>query len=216
MIFSLLRPVATSLVMGSIHLFIMIGLLVASVLFTYSVGPNIDIVNGWSNDIYDWIDDRVAGTYWPQLFVNHLHDRVNMVYVLLSIPAMIISALVVWVPLNWFMGGIRSIRQRLAIALVTVPTSVVISFVLFATNALSPPGYAFIRWAASRVWRGFITLLHLFDGFSVIRTILSILEMGVGGHSIVMLAFCYIVAAFGINMIASAIAPNPEALRAQR
>lgn len=216
MILLLLRRAVTSLVTGVVSLLIMVGLLVASMLFAHSVGPNIDIVSDWSNNIYDWLDSQVAGTYWPQLFVNHLHERVNMAHVLLSIPAMIISALIVGVPLNWLMGGIRSIRQRLAIALVTVPTSVVLGFVLFATNALSPSGYASILWAAGRVWRGFISFLHLFDSFSVIRSVLSILEMGVGGHSLVMLAFCYVVAAFGINVLAGAIAPNPEELPTRR
>ena len=68
--------------------------------------------------------------------MNHLRERVNMTHVLLSIPAIIIAAIFVGIPLNKFLGGTRSALQRIAIAVVSVPTTVILAVALFTFNAL--------------------------------------------------------------------------------
>jgi hypothetical protein len=69
--------------------------------------------------------------------VNHLRERVNMTHVILSIPAILVAVLFVGIPLNRILGGTRSALQRMAIALISVPATVILAVALFTFNALS-------------------------------------------------------------------------------
>jgi hypothetical protein len=63
--------------------------------------------------ITNWLDSLVAGTYWGQVAVNHLRERVKMTHVVLSIPAIVIAAIVLGIPLNWLLGGTRTVFNAL-------------------------------------------------------------------------------------------------------
>ena len=93
-------------------------------------------------DLIAALDAMVAGSRWGQVAVNHLRERVNMTHVVLSLPAIVIAAIVVGIPFNWLLGGTRSALQRIAIALVSVPATVVLAVALFTFNALVPDSYA--------------------------------------------------------------------------
>jgi hypothetical protein len=71
--------------------------------------------------IIDALDRLVAGSYWEQVAVNHLRERVNMTHVVLSLPAVIIAVILIGIPLNWILGGTRTALQRIAIAIISVP-----------------------------------------------------------------------------------------------
>jgi hypothetical protein len=96
---------------------------------------------GTGRGIIDTLDRLVAGTYWGQVAVNHLRERVNMTHVVLSLPAIIIAVIFVGIPLNWILGGTRTALQRM-IAIISVPATVVLAVALFTFNALVPETYA--------------------------------------------------------------------------
>ncbi|MBK5198829.1 MAG: hypothetical protein JJE37_11205 [Methyloceanibacter sp.] len=91
--------------------------------------------------------------------MNHLRERVNMTHVVLSIPAIIIAAIFVGIPLNKFLGGTRSALQRIAIAVASVPTTVILAVALFTFNALLPDTYAALLRFADWIWQGSLNAL---------------------------------------------------------
>ena len=62
-------------------------------------------ISTWEFLLTNWLDSLVSGTYWGQVAVNHLRERVNMTHVVLSIPAIATAAIVVGIPLNWLLGN---------------------------------------------------------------------------------------------------------------
>ena len=102
------------------------------------LGPVINFAFDTGRLITNWLDSLVAGTYWGQVAVNHLRERVNMTNVVLSVPAIIIAAIVVGIPLNWLLGGTRTAIQRITIAVVSVPATIVLAIALFTFNAFVP------------------------------------------------------------------------------
>jgi hypothetical protein len=48
----------------------------------------------------NWLDSLVSGTYWGQIAVNHLRERVNMTHVVLSIPGDLDRRHRLWHPLK--------------------------------------------------------------------------------------------------------------------
>jgi hypothetical protein len=50
-----------------------------------------------------------------------------MTHAVFSIPAIIIAAIVVGIPFNWLLGGTRTAAQRITIALISVPATVVLA-----------------------------------------------------------------------------------------
>ena len=74
--------------------------------------------------------------------MDHLCERVNVTHVVLSIPAIIVAVMIVGIPFNWLLGGTRTGVQRIAIALFTVPATVVLAVALFSINAFLPDAYA--------------------------------------------------------------------------
>lgn len=65
-----------------------------------------------------------------------------MTLVVLSIPAIIVAVMIVGIPLNWLLGGTRTAVQRIAIALFTVPATVVLAVARISINASLPDAYA--------------------------------------------------------------------------
>ena len=54
-----------------------------------------------------------------------------MTHVVLSIPAIVVATILVGIPLNWLLGGTRSGLQRIAIALLSVPATVLLAVALY-------------------------------------------------------------------------------------
>src|ERR1700716_3420996 len=130
-----LRRIVASFGIGTASYIIMIGIMVLSVVYDRELEPLIRFAFDTGRGIVTGLDTLVSGSYWGQVAVNHLRERVNMTHVVLSIPAVLIASLVVGVPLNKWLGGTRTALQRIVIALTSVPATVVLAVVLFSFNA---------------------------------------------------------------------------------
>jgi hypothetical protein len=62
-------------------------------------------------------------------------------------------------PFNWFLGGTRTAVQRIAIAPLSVPATVVLAVALFSFNALLPHAYAALLRFADWVWHASLNVL---------------------------------------------------------
>ena len=113
----------------------------------------ITLASDTGRGIVSAFDSLVSGSHWGQVAVNHLRERVNMTHVVLSIPAILIATIVVGVPFNSALGGTRSALQRIAIALTSVPATVVLAVALFSFNAAVPDAYAALLRFADWVWQ---------------------------------------------------------------
>ena len=100
-----IRRIIVSVGVGGASYALMLGIMVLSVVYDREFEPVITFAFDTGRAILDTLDWLVSGSYWGQVAVNHLRERVNMTHVLLSLPAIIISAIVVGIPLNWFLGG---------------------------------------------------------------------------------------------------------------
>jgi len=167
----------------------------------------------------------VAGSPWGQIAVNHLRERVNMTHVVLSIPAIIIAAICVGIPLNKFLGGTRSALQRIAIAVVSVPTTVILAVALFTFNALLPDTYAALLRFADWIWQGSLNALSASgDTIPGARKLTNVARQGFSRHHYVIMALCSTLAAFLVNALSFAIAiksrgekpPHQNEVRADR
>jgi hypothetical protein len=134
--------------------------------------------------------------------VNHLRERVNMTHVLLSIPAVLIASVVVGIPLNKLLGGTRTPVQRIAIALTSVPATVVLAVVLFSFNAMFPGTYASLLRFADWVWQLSLDALSASgDAIPGARKLTNVARQGFTGHHYVIMAMCSVVASFLVNVI---------------
>jgi hypothetical protein len=132
--------------------------------------------------------------------VNHLRERVNMTHVVLSIPAIVIAVLLVGIPLNRFLGGTRSSLQRLAIALVSIPATLLLAVTLFTFNALVPETYATLLRFAGSIWQLSLNGLSAWgDTVPGARKLTNVARQGFSGHHFVIMALCSTVAAFLVN-----------------
>jgi hypothetical protein len=147
-------------------------------------------------------DSLVSGTYWGQIAVNHLRERVNMTHVVLSIPAIVIATVLVGIPLNWLLGGTRSRLQRMAIALLSVPATVMLAVALFTFNALVPETYAALLRFADWIWQVSLSALSS-RGESIpgATKLTNIARQGFSGHHYVIMALCSVVASFLVNVL---------------
>ena len=180
--------------------------------------PVITFAFDAGRSITNWLDSLVSGTYWGQIAVNHLRERVNMTYVVLSIPAIVIATILVGIPLNWFLGGTRSALQRIAIALVSVPATVVLAVTLFTFNALVPETYAALLRFADWIWQASLSALSSRgDSIPGATKLVNIARQGFSGHHYVIMALCSVVASFLVNAaFAFATKPrDPECLCAE-
>lgn len=144
----------------------------------------------------------MVGNPWGQVAVNHLRERVNMTHVVLSVPAIIIATLFVGIPLNRLLGGTRSAAQRMAIAIVSVPATVLLAVALFTFNALVPETYATLLRFADWVWQGSLNVLSSQgDAIPGARKLTNVARQGFSGHHYVIMALCSALAAFVVNAI---------------
>ena len=180
----------------------MLAIMVLSVVYDRQMEPVITFAFDTGRWITDTLDLWVAGNPWGQIAVNHLRERVNMTHVVLSIPAIIIAAIFVGIPLNKFLGGTRSALQRIAIAVVSVPTTVILAVALFTFNALLPDTYAALLRFADWIWQGSLNALSASgDTIPGARKLTNVARQGFSGHHYVIMALCSALAAFLVNAL---------------
>jgi hypothetical protein len=149
-----LRRIIVSVGVGAASYFLMLGIMVLSIVYDQELDQVITFAFDTGREIIDTLDQLVAGNYWGQVAVNHLRERVNMTHVVLSLPAIIIAVIFIGIPLNRILGGTRTALQRIAIAIVSVPATVMLAVALFTFNALVPETYAALLRFADWIWRG--------------------------------------------------------------
>src|SRR5262249_18679142 len=133
-------------------------------------------------------------------------------HVVLSIPAILIASIVVGVPFNRLLGGSRTALQRVAIALTSVPATVILAIVLFSFNALVPDTYAALLRFADWVWQTSLDALSASaDTIPAARKLTNAARQGVSGHHYVIMALCSMVASFLVNaLFALTFAPRKQ------
>jgi hypothetical protein len=154
-----LRRLIVSIGVGGASYALMLLFLVLSVVYDREFEPVITFAFDMGRGILDKLDRLVAGSYWGQVAVNHLRERVNMTHVVLSLPAIIIAVIFVGIPFNWILGGTRTALQRMAIAIISVPATVVLAVALFTFNALVPETYAVLLRFTDWIWQGSLNAL---------------------------------------------------------
>ena len=163
--------------------------MILSILYDRELEPVITLAFNAGRDLIAALDAMVAGSHWGQVAVNHLRERVNMTHVVLSLPAIVIAAIVVGIPFNWPLGGTRSALQRIAIALVSVPATVVLAVALFTFNALVPDSYAALLRFADWVWQASLNALSAAgDTIPGARKLANAARQGFSGHHYVIIS----------------------------
>ena len=195
-----LRRIIVSVGIGGFSYALMLGFMVLSVIYDKELEPVINFAFDTGRLITNWLDSLVAGTYWGQVAVNHLRERVNMTHVVLSVPAIIIAAIVVGIPLNWLLGGTSTAIQRITIAVVSVPATIVLAIALFTFNAFVPETYAALLRFADAIWQASLNALSSWgDAVPGAIKLTNIARQGFSGHHYVIMALCSIVASFLVN-----------------
>lgn len=197
-----LRRVVASFGIGTASYIIMIGIMVLSVVYDRELEPIIRLAFDTGRAITTGLDTLVSGSHWGQVAVNHLRERVNMTHVVLSIPAIVVAAIIVGIPLNRWLGGTRSALQRIAIALVSIPSTVILAVVLFSFNAMFPDSYAMLLRFADWVWQSSLNALSATgDTIPGARKLVNAARQGFSGHHYVIMALCSMVTAFVVNAL---------------
>ena len=92
--------------------------------------------------------------------------------------------------------------QRIAIALTSVPATVVLAVVLFSFNAMFPGTYASLLRFADWVWQLSLDALSASgDAIPGARKLTNVARQGFTGHHYVIMAMCSVVASFLVNVI---------------
>src|SRR5262249_35796354 len=197
-----LRRLIVSFGIGGVSYVLMLGIMLLSVVYDREFEPVITFAFNTGRLITNWLDSLVSGTYWGQVAVNHFRERVNMTHVVLSIPAIVIAAIVVGIPLNRLLGGTRSASQRIAIAIISVPATVILAVALFTFNALVPETYAALLRFADDIWQASLNALSSRgDSIPGAIKLTNIARQGFSGHHYVIMALCSVVASFVVNAL---------------
>ena len=204
-----LRRTIVSIGIGGVSYALMLGLMLLSVVYDRAFEPFITLAFDTGRLITNWLDSLVTGTYWGQVAVNHLRERVNMTHVVLSLPAIVIATILVGIPLNWILGGTRSALQRIAIAIVSVPATLLLAIALFTFNALVPETYAALLRFADWIWQSSLNALNSWgDTVPGAVKVANIARQGFSGHHFVIMALCSMVAAFLVNTLFAIATPS--------
>jgi hypothetical protein len=206
-----LRRVVVSIGIGTTSYIIMLGIMVLSVVYDKELEPVITWAFNAGRGIVDGFDKLVSGSHWGQVAVNHLRERVNMTHVILSLPAIMIAVLLVGIPLNKVLGGTRTAMQRIGIALISIPSTVVLAVVLFSFNALYPDAYASLLRFADWVWQASLNALSASgDTIPGARKLTNAARQGFSGHHYVIMALCSMEASFIVNALFVALTRPKE------
>jgi hypothetical protein len=201
-VFAWIRRLVVSIGIGTTSYALMLGIMVLSVVYDRELEPIITYAFNLGRNIVSAFDWLVSGSHWGQVAINHLRERVNMTHVVLSIPAIVIATIVVGIPFNRLLGGTRTALQRIAIALVSIPATVVLAVVLFTFNALVPALYAELLRFADWVWQASLDWLSAFgDNLPGARKLTNAARQGFSGHHYVIMALCSMLASFLVNAI---------------
>ena len=197
-----LRRIIVSIGIGGVSYALMLGIMVLSVVYDRELEPVITFAFDTGRQITNTLDSLVSGTYWGQVAVNHLRERVNMTHVVLSIPAIVIAAIVVGIPLNWVLGGTRTALQRISMAVISVPSD------------LRPcRGALHLQRTRARHLCGASTVCRLDlagslnalsasgDTIPGARKLTNVARQGFSGHHYVIMALCSMVASFLVNTL---------------
>jgi hypothetical protein len=208
-----IRRIIVSVGIGGVSYALMLGVMVLSVVYDREFEPVIDLAFNTGRLITNWLDSLVSGTYWGQVGVNHLRERVNMTHVVLSIPAIIIATIVVGIPLNWLLGGTRSAVQRIGIAVASVPATLVLAVALFTFNAFVPETYAALLRFADWIWRASLSGLNSWrDTIPAAVKLTNVAKQGFSGHHYVIMALCSMIASFLVNTVVALASRSPPKL----
>ncbi len=200
--FAWLRRIVVSLGIGMTSYIFMLGIMVLSVLYDREMEPLITLAFNVGHGIVAFIDSLVSGSHWGQVAANHLRERVNMTHVVLSLPAIILATFVIGIPLNSALGGTRTVLQRILIAIVSVPATVVLAVALFTFNVFFPETYASLLRFADWVWQASLNALSASgDTVPGARKLTNAARQGFSGHHYVIMAICSMVASFIINAV---------------
>jgi hypothetical protein len=206
-----LRRLAVSFGIGTTSYIIMLGIMVLSVVYDKEFEPVVTFAFNTGRGIVDAFDKLVSGSSWGQVAVNHLRERVNMTHVVLSLPAIIIATLLVGIPLNKVLGGTRTALQRMAIALISIPSTVVLAVALFSFNVMFPDTYASLLRFADWVWQVSLNALSATgDTIPGARKLTNAARQGFSGHHYVIMALCSMVASFVVNALFVALTKPKE------
>jgi hypothetical protein len=187
---------------GATSYAIMLGIMVLSVVYDKEAEPVITLAFNAGRGIVSAFDTLVSGSHWGQVAVNHLRERVNMTHVVLSIPAILIATIIVGIPFNYALGGTRSALQRIAIALTSVPATVILAVALFSFNVLVPDAYATLLRFADWVWQASLDAMSAAgDSIPGARKLTNAARQGFSGHHYVIMALCGMAASFLVNAI---------------
>jgi len=197
---------------------IMLGIMVLSIVYDRELEPVVTFAFDTGRGIIGAIDSLVSGSHWGQVAANHLRERVNMTHVVLSIPAIIIAAIVIGIPFNYLLGGTRTALQRIAIALVSVPATVGLAVGLFTFNALVPEAYAVLLRFADLVWHASLNALSSSgDWLPGARKLTNAARQGFSGHHYVIMALCSMAASFLVNALFAFVSrPAPAGIAQPR
>lgn len=197
-----LRRLVVSMGIGATSYAIMLGIMVVSVVYDREAEPIITAAFNIGRGVINTFDGLVSGSHWGQVAVNHLRERVNMTHVVLSVPAIIVATIVVGIPFNRLLGGTRSALQRIAMALTSIPSTVVLAVALFSFNALVPDTYATLLRFADWIWQVSLNALSASgDTIPGARKLTNAARQGFSGHHYVIMALCSIVASFVVNAL---------------
>jgi hypothetical protein len=207
-----LRRIVVSIGIGGVSYLIMLGIMVLSIVYDRQFEPVVTFAFDVGRGILNGLDRVVSGSHWGQVAVNHLRERVNMTHVVMSFPAIIIAILIFGIPFNRLLGGTRTAMQRIAIALISIPSTVVLAVVLFSFNALWPEAYASLLRFADWVWRESLDALSAAgDTVPGARALTNAARQGFSGHHFVIMALCSMIASFLVNAIfALTMRPRPN------
>jgi hypothetical protein len=207
-----LRRIVVSIGIGGVSYLIMLGIMVLSIVYDRQFEPVVTFAFDVGRGILNSLDRVVSGSHWGQVAVNHLRERVNMTHVVLSFPAIIVAILIFGIPFNRLLGGTRTAMQRIAIALISIPSTVVLAVVLFSFNALWPEAYASLLRFADWVWRESLDALSAAgDTVPGARALTNAARQGFSGHHFVIMALCSMIASFLVNAIfALTMRPRPN------
>ena len=207
-----LRRIVVSIGIGGVSYLIMMGIMVLSIVYDRQFEPIVTFAFDVGRGILNGLDRLVSGSHWGQVAVNHLRERVNMTHLVLSFPAIMIAILVFGIPFNKLLGGTRTALQRIAIALISSPSPVVLAVVLFSFNALWPEAYASLLRFADWVWQESLDALSAAgDTIPGTRALTNAARQGFSGHHFVIMALCSMIASFVVNAIfALTMRPRPN------
>lgn len=206
------RRIVVSLGIGGVSYLIMLCIMVLSVVYDRQLEPVVTLAFDVGRGIIHALDALVSGSHWGQVAVNHLRERVNMTHVVLSIPAIIIATIVFGIPFNKLLGGTRTALQRISIALISIPSTVVLAVVLFSFNALYPDAYAQLLRFADWVWRETLNALAASgDTIPGARAVTNAARQGFSGHHYVIMALCSMAASFIVNTLFALVMRNRNA-----